>query len=468
MGDGSYRGNLRPLRFLSTALAAMAIAAVVFPAASLARPGSLDRSFDGNGRLVIQATPDTAGANFGITRLQPIPMASAAAPHGELVATNGRRVFRYRADGRPNRRFGGNGRAAIPTAAGESFQLAGIAVDSRGRVLVAGTTEPQGAGGGTRDLRVAVYRFLPSGKLDTGFGTDGVAGAGLGPVEATGLVVDSRDRPVVTGFSALTPSACDSTPVYLNTTVVARLTNRGAPDPTFGGGGTFTDPLEDPFLPALRADGRGIVYVSAAKTRCGGFEGAEEEAGSPPMASILSPGGSLGNRFQVRPANPEYSLGYYLEATSLAVDRRNRIVVLMTAYPPEGGDTMLQEVRRFLPDGRLDPHWRIWRRTESGSPMAAVTTDRRNRVILAGTAAQWEHPSGRSAIKVERLNAGGSPQTRFGKHAVAKAWFGRRAHATATQVHIDSRGRIVAGGPVNAPWLPNGHGMAFARFLSER
>jgi len=38
----------------------------------------------------------------------------------------------------------------------------------------------------------------------------------------------------------------------------------------------------------------------------------------------------------------------------------------------------------------------------------------------------------------------------------------------ATQVHLDSRGRIVLGGTVEAPWLSTRYGLAFARFLSGR
>lgn len=100
------------------------------------------------------------------TGVEPTPTLSAPGPKGELVVADGRRVLRFRADGRSQRHFGDRG---------------------------------------------------------------GVAGASLGPMEASGLAVDSRDRPVLTGFSTLTPSFCNKTPVYLNTTIVARLTAGGAP-----------------------------------------------------------------------------------------------------------------------------------------------------------------------------------------------------------------------------------------------
>jgi len=451
------------------ALTAVAVASLFAPATTLAAAGSLDRSFHGDGRLVIPAVRDAIGGNFAeVTRLQPIPMAGAPGPKGELVVANDRRVLRYRADGRPQKRFGGDGRAAVPTPGGMSFQVAGVAVDSRGRVLVAGTAEPTGATGGSRDARVSVYRFRPSGTLDRSFGEGGVAGASLGPMEASGLAVDSHDRPVLSAFSALTPSFCNTTPVYLNTTTIARLTTGGALDPTFGGDGTFTDPLEDPQLPTLSSSGR-VVYVSGPEQRCAGFDG--HGSGGAPVASILSSGGSLLFRFPVSPGG-----AFLSKVTSLALDRRDRIVILATAAPPEGGG-IIQRVRRLLPDGSPDPEFNggyspaepgvIGAPNVAGRRFDAVTTDGRNRVILAGT-----FPRRVSSRLVSygfvaaRLNAAGKVQAWFGDDGVAKARFGRRAEARATHVHLDSRGRIVLGGTVEAPWLPTGYGLAFARFLS--
>ena len=441
----------------------IALLAVTFlalaPASALAAAGGLDRSFSGNGRLAIQAVDDQASGSVEVSRLQPIAMASAPGPESEIVAANNRRVLRYRANGRPRTQFGGNGRAAIPTAAGTTFQLAGLAVDSRGRVLVAGTTEPAAAGGsGSLQARVSVYRFLPNGRLDQNFGEGGVAGAALGPMEATGLTVDSHDRAVLTGFAALTPSLCNTTPVFLNTTTVARLTPGGALDPSFGSGGTFTDALEDPQLPT--PNGHGVVYVNRPEPRCVGVG-----AGEAPVASVLDPSGNLARRF---PLSPDGSYEF-LETASVAVDTRNRIVVLMTRSNAEGGN-FHQQVRRLLPNGSPDPDFGVnygeagvvSSPGPAGTRLGALTTDGRNRVILGGSAPLQE---GRGFVVV-RLNAAGRLQTWFGDEGATKAGFGRRATAMASQVYRDSRGRIVLAGTVAAPWLSTGYGLAFARFLS--
>lgn len=451
-------------RRLIAATAAVAAAALLLPATSLAAAGSLDRSFHGNGRLVVPPSKQTGSPGRGIevTQLAPVSTVVAPGPRGELVVAGGRRLLRYRADGRPQKRFGGNGRAVIPARAGVTFQFAGVAVDSRGRVLVAGTSEPVGATGGSQDARVSVYRFMPDGRLDRKFGKGGVAGASLGPVEATGIAVDSRDRPVLTGFSALTPSFCNRTPVYLNTTVVARLTARGAPDPTFGRGGTFTDPLEDPNRPALTTNGR-VLYLSFPEHRCDGFKGFEFIHST--LASFLTLGGVLLRRFPVN---------HYGSLTSIAVDRRNRIVVLETSSPPEGGGISGQRVSRLLPYGSLDPEFGGEFSQEPGVASIqgppghswAVTTDRRNRVIVAGAFLRREGRFVASGFVAERLNAAGRQQTRFGDHGVVKIRFGRHAEAAVTQACVDSRGRIVLGGWVSGSKSPAENGFTLVRLLS--
>jgi len=463
MSEGKERRSWRSGRL---AAAAVAVVALLLPATSLAAPGSLDRSFGDNGRLTVKAAKFTDRGNIEVSRLQPIPMASAPGPEGELVAANDQRVLRFRANGRPRKYFGGNGRAKIPTPAGMSFRLAGVAVDSRGRVLVAGTTRPVGATGGSQYARVSVYRFRPNGKLDQGFGEGGVAGGSLGPMEASGLAVDSHDRPVLTGFSALAPSHCNAALVYLNTTAVVRLTAGGTPDPTFGSSGVFADPLEDPHLPALAPSGK-MVYVSAPEQRCAGF--VNYGPGGNPVASIISPSGSLSLRFPVIANGSHYNA-----PTSLAVDRRNRIVILMTSVPPEGGGSN-QEVRRLLPDGSLDPEFGPYSPgvvvgpAPPGAHFAAVTTDARNRVILAGYAVRREGRFFARGFVAARLNAAGKTQTWFGRDGAVKVRFGKRTAATATQVYLDSRGRIVLSGTVETLRLhqpPTKYSLAFARLRS--
>ena len=119
----------------------------------------------------------------------------------------------------------------------------------------------------------------------------------------------------------------------------------------------------------------------------------------------------------------------------------------------------------MLPDGSPDPDVGEYFDSERYYGLAsapgvrdrrywAVTTDRRNRVILAGSSLGLAKVEGASRLAargfaVERLNAAGKTADLVRRRRrKAKARFGKRTAATADAGHIDSRGRIVLGGAV--------------------
>ena len=74
-------------------------------------------------------------------------------------------------------------------------------------------------------------RYLPDGKLDTSFGTDGFAPVGFG---AEALAIQPNGEYVVAGQAQTGPD------VSQDDFAVARLTTAGQPDPAFGHGGVVT------------------------------------------------------------------------------------------------------------------------------------------------------------------------------------------------------------------------------------
>ncbi|MEZ5076293.1 MAG: hypothetical protein R2725_02500 [Solirubrobacterales bacterium] len=443
------------------------IASLLLPAGAGAAAGSLDHSFSGDGRLRVQATPGPRVDQFDVTGVSRISVASAAAPDDELVVASDRRVLRYRADGRPRAYFGGNGQVVIPVATETSFQLAGIGADSRGRVLVAGTTAAPTSGATNPSSAATVYRFLPSGALDRSFGDGGLATIAASPfggssVRLTGLALDSAGRAVLTGFSVASTSVCGGYPpdrvVYRNRTFVLRLNGNGAPDHHFGTAGFYAEgELEDPDLPAIFPSGR-IVFANRTGPRCPG-----EATGTAPGLTALSPGGLFEHRF---PVGPDGSYEH-VESLSVAVDTRNRVVVLVLRAPGEGGGGRRFQVRRYLADGTPDPGFGAAGTTRPqlppGGAPAALVTDGRNRVVLAGSTPRGQKARAFLAL---RLNAAGKVQRWFGDDGWAIAGVGRRAKAWTSEVHRDSSGRIVLGGIVESRSLPTGYDLAFARLLS--
>lgn len=168
------------------------------------------------------------------------------------------------ANGTLNSRFGRGGRLLLATADDLHFQLASIVFDSRGRLLVAGTTwQSQGMPGpqffpGPPRAWAMVWRFLPNGRPDRSFAVNGMLKTSFGlpaPVGRTysevdfgyeapsllvsGIAVDAKNRPLIAGAVVIKVASCYSGTRDLTNGYVVRLSRKGAPDPGFGVDGIF-------------------------------------------------------------------------------------------------------------------------------------------------------------------------------------------------------------------------------------
>jgi uncharacterized delta-60 repeat protein len=123
------------------------------------------------------------------------------------------------------RSFGYRGRVA--TDFGGTELVYSAAIDSQGRIVVAGTTVPPASAPGGATPRFALARYDPSGSLDQTFGGDGMVVSAFG--WASDMAIDSQGRLVVVGFTAPSDQPADST--------VVRYLPSGNLDATFGGDG---------------------------------------------------------------------------------------------------------------------------------------------------------------------------------------------------------------------------------------
>ncbi|HWJ43474.1 MAG TPA: hypothetical protein VNR67_08580, partial [Solirubrobacterales bacterium] len=108
--------------------------------------GRLDPSFGQGGKATV-AFPAQSAGDVGVKYELPYQFTAghlemAAAADGKLVVAGSNKIVRLLRNGRIDRGFGTGGSAAIPQPPGMSFVLAGAAVDSQGRVLVAGSVRP--------------------------------------------------------------------------------------------------------------------------------------------------------------------------------------------------------------------------------------------------------------------------------------------------------------------------------------
>jgi uncharacterized delta-60 repeat protein len=472
---------------IGSLLAALALAVTV-PSA-IAKSGDLDQSFAAGGRLTI-GTPKEGEIDYPST-----PMAMAAGPGGRAVAATRRRVLVLLDNGRPDRRFSADGKAGISAPDGSMFRLAGVAVDSHGRILVAGTTESLGGPSsgppnfpGPPPAWATVYRYLPNGRLDPSFGVGGVVATlfgqapptGPGPnspypytkidgeypyqtasVRVSGLTVSAQDRPIVAGFSVSRVTLCGYSPphvAYLTRSYAARLTSDGRPDPSFGVGGVATDDyVEDPRGLGIGADGQIVYTAMPTGNRCPRVP-VESEV---PAVSFWDSNGVFHQRLAVAAKSPSEEI----EVDAIAGDRRGRILLLLKRVAWESGQVLAMTVRRLLPDGSPDLSFgrrgSISPKIDPGARIVDLATDRRGRVLLAGSAPNPR--GGGRGFLLMRLTAAGEIDRGFGRTGVVKTRF-PRARTGASQVSVDGHGRILVGGTLTSPHLNTGYGLAFARY----
>lgn len=181
--------------------------------------GLLDPTLAGSGQVM---------TDFG-SYAYPGARAMATASDGRILVAGGTgqgdrsTLMRFWPDGRLDTTFGNDGRAVHPAITSERLRsILGVIVTATDRIIALGY----------RDTGFGAVSYLPSGQIDTTWGTLGVASLPTGPTE-----IDS-DR----FLSAVLLG--DKLVVAGGNTVVRRNAN-GSADTTFGSGGTLT--MSSPF-----------------------------------------------------------------------------------------------------------------------------------------------------------------------------------------------------------------------------
>jgi uncharacterized delta-60 repeat protein len=228
--------------------------------------GALDTSFSGNGMV-----PGAQGRCNAV----------ALQNDGKIVlaGTDGSdfQVQRLEVDGTEDTSFGPNGTRA--TSLGGNSQAFAVAVDSEGRVVVAGSVNTGGL-----TYQFALVRYTSAGGLDTTFDRDGIvitdiAGSSSESIQA--LRIDSSGRIVGTGWGFVGGKW---------QMLVARYHTNGALDTAFSGDGVVLSPLAgaDQFRPnALAIDRAGRLVVGGTA-----WQGSAQHFG---LARILGSGVSAGS-----------------------------------------------------------------------------------------------------------------------------------------------------------------------------
>jgi uncharacterized delta-60 repeat protein len=396
------QGKGRPHRAVAALAAALGL---VLTQSAGAAPGDLDPSFGGDGRLALPAAGAFVPRAVTVDAAQRIVVAGYLCKPGEsgdatclADGDSSFRLARLTPDGGLDAEFGENGFVTTPLGDGRS-QALDITLDPQGRIVAAGVARLE-----DRDV-FALARYRPDGSLDPSFGGGGVAldaaGASyaslgdvaLGPgntLIAAGQAVDGEGRPRM---------------------AVARFTETGALDATFGsggivlGGGRFGYSLGlavtgsgAPLAAGVSsptADGRGYHFGELRLDTGGRFDQAFDGDGyaeQHPGASA-----SFANAVVALPAG-----GFVAAGAATVADGRQAMAVL------KGTDAGALDPAFANAGVRLLP-------LHEGAVANDVLVDGKGKLLVVGQAAR----GGGYAFTINRLTAGGRVDSGFDDGGVA-------------------------------------------------
>ena len=272
-----------------------------FAVARLDTNGQLDSTFDGDGKQTIDFGAGAESAS-----------AVAIDDAGRIVlagsATGDFAVARLDTNGQLDSTFDGDGKQTIDFSGG-SDSASGVAIDSEGRIVVAGSAAGE----------FAVARLDVNGQLDSNFDGDGKQTVDIsgGRGGASGIAIDSEGRIVLVGTSQFFNFA------------VARLRPNGQLDSTFDGDGkkTFDFGTRVPYCygndVAIDAADRIVVVGRSHEWASDQFQVA---------VARLGPGGAFDSTFDGDGKKIVGFGGPIGAGSAVAIDDAGRIVVAGISY----------------------------------------------------------------------------------------------------------------------------------------
>jgi uncharacterized delta-60 repeat protein len=351
--------------------------------------GSLDTTFDGDGNVV---------TDFG----QPLDIVNAIAiqPDGRIVAAGSSAnvnwdfaLARYSQNGSLDTTFDSDGRVTSWIGVIVGNELFDVAVQPDGKIVAGGT---------------ALARYNDDGSFDTTFGTKGKVAASVSAV-----AIESDGKILTTGESR-----------------VSRYNPDGSPDPSFGTNGSVIigDHLS---AVSIQADGK----IVAAGHVCFAYD---------------EDGNCISNAFELIRVNQDGSadvafdgdgkvttlIGSNSMSWAVGIQDNGKIVAVGSSSDESNGGFALA---RYNPDGSLDTSFDndgIVTTTMGTTSAYSVVISTNGKILVSGY--------GSDSFALARYNPDGSLDTSFDNDGIVTTQIG--TFAIATSVAIQSDGKVLAAG----------------------
>jgi len=349
------------------------------------------------------------GDNSAGAQIQAVVSDAALQSNGDIVVSGNFGLVRYLPNGKLDTSFGTKGLATTTGSA------AGLAIEPNGDYLAVGA--------GTTSSGVstfAVTRFTSSGRLDPTFGSDGVVTTtfpGASDGAAADAVLVEPDGDILVGGQASVPGTSRNEPV-ITEGALALYSSSGTLEESFGSGGIVQSTSSIGDIANLGIDASGDIFVLPAHAE---FSPSGQLDSGVTAETIVTNSQGGDNAFLPN--------GQSVSATSVSVAKHNTDV----------------QATLFNANGTVDSAFDNPPFTYTGAELAgfqspgAAAVQPNGQIVIAGSSFKDT-----SVFGLARLDTNGSLDTTFGSTGVLTTSF--QGDDGATAVLIQPNGDIVAAG----------------------
>jgi uncharacterized delta-60 repeat protein len=407
--------------------------------------GTLDRGFGTGGEVItnVPAPSSDAAAGEAIQSDGKIVVAGSATVFGPTgLLVEEFALTRYNSDGSIDKNFGNQGSVLTDFGTGTN-QAVAITIQSDGKILVVG--DIFGSVFDDFGEEIGLARYNKDGSLDKSFGNGGEVRTGFGDdttAAASGLAIEPDGKIVVAG----TVSGFDSDDNFFQNMALARYNSNGKLDTTFGNGGEVTTSvgadLSAAVGVAIQSNGKIVVAGTATDPDTFNNEFALARYNSNgKLDTTFGTGGEVTTTF-----DPDTST----TAAALAIQSNGKIVVAGTTTDPNTFNNDFALVR-YNTDGSLDQTFGIGGEVatslgaNASANASALAIQPDGEIVVVGTVQDFSSSFGQE-FGVVRYNTNGSLDQTFGNGGEVLTNFGPNGFGNATGVAIDSDGNIIVVG----------------------
>jgi uncharacterized delta-60 repeat protein len=410
-----------------------------------ATDGSLDKSFGTNGEVLTAFGPNSTTSGAGVTlQADGKIVATASVSLAAGIPDGNIGVARFNINGRLDSHFGNNGESQINVPIPAEMLTAGEAIQSDGKIVVAGTAV---VGGANEFAETVLTRFNTDGSLDRSFGTNGTVISDFkSGASAVGLTIESNGKILVV---ANTASLIDG--VFEPEIGLEQFNTNGTPDKSFGSAGEAFVNVGAGFSisgAGVAIEPNGKIVVAGTES---GFDSNFNFVQDFILASLNKNGSvdtSFGTNGQVVTS---FGTGTPATAAGIAIQSDGKIVVAGTANDPTSFENEFA-LARYKTNGSLDSSFgtggevltNFGPTTPASLKSVAIQSD--GKIVVAGSIT--DQTTFTDDFALARYNTNGKLDTSFGTGGKVITSFGPSTSSDAASVAIQPDGEIVVAGTV--------------------